>query len=192
MLEIAPSLEARALQVDEGLWVTPLVRLGDQQAGRAAGRARAQPPGLDQEDFAEPRFGAGGGDGHAQDAAANDEDVRAARDDAVVRAPEHDPLTGGELVKPDGAVDGHENILVDRPRCGVLRLASGEPAGSPTVARMAGRAETSGRGDSEWLPRRAPRTKSAEAGSLSREASVVDHCWSREALGRWVPVRRSP
>ena len=40
LLQVPPPLQAGPLQVDERLGVAPLVRLGDQQAGGAAGGAR--------------------------------------------------------------------------------------------------------------------------------------------------------
>ena len=91
LLQVPPALQAGPLQVDERLRIAPLMRLGDQQAGRAAGGARAEPAGLDQQHLAEAGLRAGGGGAHAEDAAADDQYVRPAPN-VVIGAAQHGTL----------------------------------------------------------------------------------------------------
>src|SRR5215470_4436189 len=48
LIKVSPAFQAGSLHIDEGLRVAPLMRLRDQQPGRAAGRAGPEPAGLDQ------------------------------------------------------------------------------------------------------------------------------------------------
>ncbi len=95
LLEVAPSLQAGALHVDKCLRVAPLVGFGDQKPGSTAGGAGAQPSGLDQLHRSEPGVVRRCGDGHAENPAADDQNIRARVGDCACAAAQHGPLIGG-------------------------------------------------------------------------------------------------
>ena len=126
-LQVMPALQSGALQVDERLRVAPLMGLGDKQPGCAAGRAGAEPAGLDQQDVAEAGLRARGCGGHAQDAAADHQHVGSGIRDNAVSPAEHGPLRCGELITPDGAVHGHVTHPGSSSRVAGLIAVCGRP-----------------------------------------------------------------
>jgi hypothetical protein len=113
LLEVVPPLQAGPLQVDERLGVAPLMRLGDQQAGGAAGRARPEPAGLDQEHRADTRLRAGRRRRDTKYPAADDQDIGPGIGNGAITAPENGPLARSELITPDRPSDSHDPILGD-------------------------------------------------------------------------------
>ena len=89
------------------------MNLGGQQASGAAGGARAQTAGLDEQHRAEPGLVAGRSGGDARDPPAHDEHVRARLRQFPAAAREFRALDGRELVAPDSGVNGHDPIVCD-------------------------------------------------------------------------------
>ena len=111
LLKLAPQFQARPGQVDEGLWVAPLVDLRREQPGRSAGGAGAQPACLDQQDRAEPGLMAGGRGGDADYPPADHQDVGTRQRDAARAPAELRPFFRGEPVPPDWSLSDHDPIV---------------------------------------------------------------------------------
>jgi hypothetical protein len=122
LLQLTPPGQARPREVHERRGITPFVDLRGEQAGSTTRGPGAQVAGLDEQHRAEPGLVAGRGGGDARDPAAHDEHIGAWIGYLPTAARELRAFAGGELVAPDGDVNGHDPIVFD---CGGLQHGNG-------------------------------------------------------------------